>query len=78
MGLSTMTKLAPARIGGLIMGVWFLSMSVGEYIGGRLSSLYESLPLPVLFGIVAAFCLTIGGALVFLLRPMRRLMGDVN
>jgi POT family proton-dependent oligopeptide transporter len=77
-GLSTMTKLAPARIGGLIMGVWFLSMSVGEYIGGRLSSLYESLPLPALFGIVAAFCLVIGGALVFLLRPMRRLMGDVN
>jgi POT family proton-dependent oligopeptide transporter len=53
-GLSTMTKLAPARIGRLIMGVWFLSMSVGDYIGGRLSCLYESLPLPSLFGIVAA------------------------
>jgi POT family proton-dependent oligopeptide transporter len=77
-GLSTMTKLAPARIGGLIMGVWFLSMSVGDYIGGRLSSLYESLPLPSLFGIVATFCLLVGGILVFLLRPMRRLMGDVN
>ena len=33
-GLSTMTKLAPARITGLIMGVWFLSMSVGDYVGG--------------------------------------------
>jgi POT family proton-dependent oligopeptide transporter len=77
-GLSTMTKLAPARIVGLIMGVWFLSMSVGDYIGGRLSSLYESLPLPSLFGIVATFCLLVGGVLVFLLRPMRRLLGDVN
>lgn len=77
-GLSTMTKLAPARIGSLIMGVWFLSMSVGDYVGGRLSALYESLPLPSLFGIVVLFCVLIGGVLVFLLRPMRRLMGDVN
>jgi POT family proton-dependent oligopeptide transporter len=73
-----MTKLAPARTGGLIMGVWFLSMSVGDYIGGRLSSLYESLPLPSLFGLVAAFCLVVGAALIALLRPMRKLMGDIN
>jgi POT family proton-dependent oligopeptide transporter len=77
-GLSTMTKLAPGRIAGLIMGVWFLSMSVGDYIGGRLSGLYESLSLPSLFGIVVTFCLLVGGALIFLRRPMRQLMGDVN
>jgi len=77
-GLSTMTKLSPARMTGLIMGVWFLSISVGDYIGGRLSGLYESFPLPALFGVVVAFCLLIGGVLVLLLRPMRKLMGDVN
>ena len=47
-----MTKLAPARIGGLMMGVWFLATSVGNFIGGRVSSLYESLALPSLFGAV--------------------------
>ena len=36
-GLSAMTKLAPARIGGLMMGVWFLATSVGNFIGGRVS-----------------------------------------
>jgi proton-dependent oligopeptide transporter, POT family len=77
-GLSTMTKLSPARMSGLIMGVWFLSISVGDYIGGRLSGLYESFPLPALFGVVVVFCLLIGGVLVLLLKPMRRLMGDVN
>ena len=77
-GLSTMTKLAPARIAGLIMGVWFLSVSVGDYIGGRLSGLYESLPLPQLFGVVALFCVLISAALLFLRRPMRTLMGGVN
>lgn len=33
-GLSAMTKLAPARIAGLTMGVWFLAASVGNYLGG--------------------------------------------
>jgi len=49
-GLSAMTKLAPVRIGGLVMGVWFLGLSVGNYIGGRVGGLYESWPLPSLFG----------------------------
>jgi POT family proton-dependent oligopeptide transporter len=77
-GLSAMTKLAPARICGLMMGVWFLSISVGDYIGGRLASVYEVFPLPELFGIVAGFCIVVGLLLVLLLRPMKRLMGGVN
>ena len=77
-GLSATTKLAPARIAGLMMGLWFLSISVGDYIGGRLASVYESFPLPELFGIVAAFCIVAGLLLVFLLRPMKTLMGGVN
>ncbi len=77
-GLSAMTKLAPARIAGLMMGAWFLSISVGDYIGGRLASVYETFPLPQLFGIVAGFCFIVGLLLVFMIKPMRRLMGGVN
>ena len=46
-----MTKLAPVRIGGLMMGVWFLGASVGNYLGGRWPAFYESMPLPSLFGV---------------------------
>ena len=53
-GLSAMTKLAPVRIAGLMMGVWFLATSVGNFIGGRLAGFYESMPLPTLFTIIAA------------------------
>ena len=77
-GLSAMTKLAPVRIGSLIMGVWFLSMAVGDYIGGRLASVYETFPLPTLFGIVAAFCIVVGALFVLLLKPMKRLAGGVS
>jgi POT family proton-dependent oligopeptide transporter len=77
-GLSAMTKLAPARAVGMMMGVWFLADSVGNFIGGRLASLYESLPLPVLFGVVAGFCIVVAAALLFLIRPMKHLSEGVN
>ena len=77
-GLSAITKLAPMRIASLLMGVWFLSISVGDYLGGRAASLYDSFPLPALFGIVAGFCAVIAVLLILLLRPMKRLMGGIN
>ncbi|HEY0873919.1 MAG TPA: peptide MFS transporter [Vicinamibacterales bacterium] len=77
-GLSAMTKLAPARIAGLMMGVWFLAASVGNFIAGRLSGFYEAMPLPSLFGSVALFAV-VAGLIMFMLVPwMKRLMGEVN
>jgi len=40
-GLSTVTKLSPARMVGLMMGVWFLSISIGSYIAGLTTRLFE-------------------------------------
>ncbi|WP_424141236.1 peptide MFS transporter [Sphingosinicella humi] len=36
-GLSAMTKLAPARMVGLIMGTWFLASAAGNFIGGLIA-----------------------------------------
>jgi POT family proton-dependent oligopeptide transporter len=78
-GLSAMSKLAPVRIGGLIMGVWFLGSSVGNYIGGRMAGFYESMTLPSLFGTIAAFGVACGVLLLILGRPMARLeRGDAE
>lgn len=41
-GLSTMSKLAPARLTGLIMGVWFLATSLGNKLSGTLSADFSS------------------------------------
>jgi POT family proton-dependent oligopeptide transporter len=72
-GLSAMTKLAPARIAGLMMGVWFLATSVGNFIGGRVAAFYESMALPTLFGTIAAFAIVAGLILFAFVAPMRRL-----
>ncbi len=74
-GLSAMTRLAPVRIAGLMMGVWFLASSVGNYVGGRVSAFYESWSLPHLFGAVAAFAAVAGLILFALVPPIRKMMG---
>ena len=73
-----MTKLAPARIAGLMMGVWFLATSVGNFIAGRLAGFYESMPLPALFTNVALFGIVAGVLLLLVARPIKRMMGEVN
>ena len=77
-GLSAMTKLAPARFVGLMMGIWFLATAVGNYIGGRLASVYVSFGVPSLFGIVAAFCIVLGLILAAMVNPIKKLMGGVK
>ena len=77
-GLSAMTKLAPARVAGLMMGVWFVSLGVGNYLAGRMASLYESLALPTLFGAVAAFALGAAFVVALLVKPTVRLMSGVK
>jgi POT family proton-dependent oligopeptide transporter len=77
-GLSAMTKLAPARVVGQTMGLWFLALSAGNFIGGRVAGLFEALPLPRLFGAVAIATLCCSAIAFALVRPIRRLMGGVS
>ncbi len=77
-GLSSMTKLAPARIVSLTMGVWFLGASVGNYIGGRLGGLYESLPLESLFGRVGLFAVACGAIMLVFSPKLTKWMGGIR
>ena len=77
-GLSSITKLAPARIAGLAMGVWFLSASVGNFFAGRMASFYESMPLEQLVGYPGAVGVAFGLLLLAISRPVSKLMGGVK
>ena len=71
-GLSTITRLSPIRMVGLMMGVWFLSISVGSYIAGRTTQLFVAGTPEVLtraFGIFAGITLA-AALLLALLTPL--------
>ncbi|MBX3394032.1 MAG: oligopeptide:H+ symporter [Phycisphaerae bacterium] len=77
-GLSTMTKLAPARMVSTVMGVWFLSSALGNVLGGYVGGKTEHFGFAKVFlgiGIVtaaSALLLTIVAA------PLKRMMHGVK
>ncbi|HKC39900.1 MAG TPA: peptide MFS transporter [Gemmatimonadales bacterium] len=77
-GLSLVTKLAPVRLVGLLMGVFFLSNSAGNWLAGWSARFISSMPLTQLFGTTAAVTLGAGVVLFLLLKPIRGLMGGVR
>jgi POT family proton-dependent oligopeptide transporter len=77
-GLSATTKLAPDRAAGFMMGIWFLSISIGNWLAGRAASVYSSMPLPTLFGSVAVFTIAAAVMLAILTKPTVKLMSGVK
>jgi len=77
-GLSTMTKLAPVRVAGQMMGIWFLATAVGNFLSGQAAGFFESLPLDQLFGRMTVVGLSFTVLAVVLIKPIRKLMGGVH
>ncbi|HET6861780.1 MAG TPA: peptide MFS transporter [Pyrinomonadaceae bacterium] len=75
-GLSTISKLSPARMVGMMLGVWFLSIAIGSYIAGLTTRLFEGSSPEVLakaFGTFAAISLA-AALLLAVLTPLIRKM----
>jgi proton-dependent oligopeptide transporter, POT family len=77
-GLSSMTKLAPARVVGSMMGIWFLGASVGNFLAGQMGSLYGSMDDAQLFGTVSILPVVAGVVMILFRKPLTRMMGGVD
>src|SRR5262245_11914937 len=87
-GLSMVTKLAPARLQSLMMGSWFFSLALGNLFGGLIARFSKRLEsgeasfvlegLPGFFLMLVVFPMA-AGALILLLTPLlRRMMHGVK
>ena len=91
-GLSMITKLSIARVVGLMMGVWFLSISVAQYVagavaqvasvetvGGQVTNLQVSLNTYLgVFTTIGWIAIIIGAVLLLLSWPLKYLMHGVK
>jgi POT family proton-dependent oligopeptide transporter len=73
-GLSAMTKLAPLRYAGLMLGVWFLAASVGNFIGGNVAGFYGSFTTDQIFTAVTVFVLASCALMLVFVRPIKRML----
>lgn len=78
-GLSTITKLSPAKYTSQMMGVWFIAAALGNLIAGRVGGLIENYPHRTIFQSVAMI-IGVAGILMLLVTPViqKRMMGDVK
>ena len=84
-GLSAMTKLAPKKLVGQMMGMWFMSTAFGNLIAGLMAgemddSLIEANPqlMPDLFWFIVKTTVISGLVLIILNKPIKKLMGNIS
>jgi POT family proton-dependent oligopeptide transporter len=80
-GLSYVTKLAPARYASQMMGVWFLATSVGNLSAGLLAGMFEADNLAAMPGQYLHFVYFMVGAgivLLLLSKPVKHWMAGVK
>jgi proton-dependent oligopeptide transporter, POT family len=80
-GLSYLTKLSPKRLVGQMMGMWFLSLSLGNLAAGLFAGeidVNNLAGMPGQYMHMVYFALALGGALLILIRPVKKLMGSVQ
>jgi amino acid/peptide transporter (Peptide:H+ symporter), bacterial len=74
-GLSSVTKLAPRRLVGQLMGTWFMGTALGNLIAGLAGGGFEGMTTGEMFAAVAKVTGVAGLVLLLFARPLRRLMG---
>ncbi|HEX4417659.1 MAG TPA: oligopeptide:H+ symporter, partial [Kofleriaceae bacterium] len=72
-GLSSMSRLAPKRLAGMVMGTWFLGTANGNYLAGRAAGFTASRGYGFLFVFLIVSALVVAAAL-FVVSPMIRKM----
>ncbi|MCQ2344122.1 MAG: peptide MFS transporter [Paludibacteraceae bacterium] len=70
MGISFVSKVAPPKYKGMMMGLWFAATAIGNYLMSIIGSLWGPLPLWVLWSILIAVCSL---AAIFIFSMMKRL-----
>ncbi len=78
-GLSSTTKLAPHRFVGQMMGVWFMSIALGNLVAGLIGGNVDPEKLaqmPMLFERTAVALLIAGAVCGLLVIPVRKMMGN--
>jgi len=75
-GLSLVTRIAPARIVSMMMGVWFLSSFFGNYLSGYLGTFWMKMPRENFFLLMFSLSFVTGLAFFALLGPLKKAIGQ--
>ena len=66
------------KIMSLVMGIWFLGASIGNFLAGQAASFYESLPMPTLLTAVAILPMLVGVLMFVFRKKLTSLQGGIS
>lgn len=75
-GLSLVTKVAPAKLASMMMGIWFLANFLGNYLSGVLGMFYSSMSKTSFFMMLMILGVGAAAAIFALQRPLKRAVGN--
>jgi proton-dependent oligopeptide transporter, POT family len=75
-GLSLVTKVAPVRLMSMMMGMWFISSFVGNYLAGELGALYSSMSETAFFVMFAILGGVVGLFFFASEKPLQKIIGN--
>ncbi len=70
MGISFVSKVAPQKYQGLMMGCWFGATAIGNFLVQIPAYLWKGLPLTMVWGVLVALCLA---SFIFIFAVMKKL-----
>ena len=73
-GLSLVTKVSPARIVSMMMGMWFLSSFLGNFLSGVIGVLYTRWPKEGFFALLTLLGVSAGLAMLAIRKPLKAAM----
>ena len=73
MGISFVSKVAPPKYKGLMMGGWFVATAIGNYLSSIPSMLWNRIPLMYNWGILIALCLISALVMFALLKKLNKM-----
>ena len=73
MGISFVSKVAPPKYKGMMMGGWFVATAIGNYLSSIPSMLWNKIPLMYNWGILIALCLISALVMFALLKKLNRM-----
>ena len=76
MGISFVSKVAPPKYKGLMMGLWFAATAVGNYLVSIIGMLWGGLPLWSLWTILIVLCLLSATFIFSIMKKLEHVTGD--
>jgi POT family proton-dependent oligopeptide transporter len=77
-GLSLVTKVSPVRVVSMMMGMWFISSFLGNYLQGYIGTYWSKMPKSTFFFMLTGLAWLASASMLAVMVPLKKALGQEN